>query len=95
VRILGRLDLIAQSAIYGDCTKQVERWCSAAEVATWRNLTDVRKTFSSADVVGDQFVFNIRGNRYRLIVSINFKLGIIAYEALLTHAEYDKGKWKH
>ncbi|HEV2235490.1 MAG TPA: type II toxin-antitoxin system HigB family toxin [Ktedonobacterales bacterium] len=95
MRILDRPDLIATALRHGDCLKQVERWCNIASAATWQSLAEVRRTFRDADSVGGQTVFNIKGNRYRLIVNINYKLGIIKFEQLLTHAEYDKGNWKH
>jgi len=57
-------------------------------------LSDVRQTFCHADLVGDKTVFNIKGNDYRLITVIRYDLGIIYIKDLLTHAEYDKGKWK-
>jgi mRNA interferase HigB len=43
--------------------------------------------------VGDKTVFNIKGSDYRLIVHINYAMGIIYFKHLLTHAEYDKGTW--
>jgi mRNA interferase HigB len=54
----------------------------------------VRKTFSSADAVGKWTVFNVKGNRYRLITEINYAFGRIHIRHVLTHAEYDRGIWK-
>lgn len=47
-----------------------------------------------AEVVEDFTVFNIKGNRYRLIVSIDYKKQLIYVKYILTHTEYDKEKWK-
>lgn len=79
---------------HGDCTSQIAKWYDLASKATWRNLADVRQTFRSADQVGDKTVFNIKGNSYRLIVKIEYDAGRVYIKNLLTHAEYDKGKWK-
>jgi mRNA interferase HigB len=54
----------------------------------------VRRTYSAAEAVGDYTVFNIKGNTYRLIARIEYRLQIIFVKAVLTHAEYDKDQWK-
>ena len=69
-------------------------WFDTAVEAEWRNLEDVRKTFPSADMVGDLAIFNIRGNNYRLIARMVFQYKRIYIKEFLTHAEYDKGGWK-
>jgi mRNA interferase HigB len=48
----------------------------------------------SVDKVGERFVFNIGGNKYRLIASIAFTPQLFWIKAVLTHADYDKGEWK-
>ncbi len=62
--------------------------------AEWRSLEDVRKSFPAADMVGDLAIFNIRGNKYRLIVRMVFQYKRIYIKEFLTHAEYDKEGWK-
>jgi mRNA interferase HigB len=51
--------------------------------------------YPTADAVGNFIVFNIKGNSYRLIVSIDYAIQTIYYKYFLTHAEYDKEKWKN
>jgi mRNA interferase HigB len=58
-------------------------------------FADLRATFPSADQVGDFVVFNIGGNKYRLIASIHFNRHKVYIRYLLTHQEYDSGNWKH
>ena len=60
-----------------------------------RSSPDVRETFGSADQVGKFTVFNIGGNKYRLIAVIHFNRGIVYFRNVLTHAAYDKGNWKY
>ena len=57
-------------------------------------LDELRATFPSADTVGDLIVFNIGGNKYRLIASIHFNRGKVYVRHVLTHREYDRGAWK-
>lgn len=64
------------------------------EQATFINFDALRLTFPSADKVGDLVVFNIGGNKYRLIASIHFNHGKVYVWHILTHREYDEGAWK-
>ena len=80
---------------YPDASKAVEAWHDIIKTAEWQNLEDVRQIYSSAEAVGNFTVFNIKGNTYRLIVSIDYEDGTIYYKYFLTHAEYDKDKWKN
>ena len=69
-------------------------WYKQSKKAQWKNLTETREMFSHADAVGECTVFNIGGNKYRLITKINYKAKIIYIRFVLTHFEYDKDKWK-
>lgn len=69
----------------------LERWCQIAEEAEWKNFSDIRVDFPNADYVGNQhYVFNIKGNNYRLIVVIKFTINRIFIRFVGTHKEYDK-----
>ncbi|NEO84254.1 MAG: type II toxin-antitoxin system HigB family toxin [Spirulina sp. SIO3F2] len=80
---------------YPDLMPVVEAWYKVVQAAQWQNLEDVRRIFSSAEAVGNFTVFNLKGNRYRLIVGLDYERQMIFYKYLLTHAEYDKDKWKN
>ena len=54
----------------------------------------LKKVFNAADKVGDLVVFNIGGNKYRLVAYVQFERQIVYVKAVMTHAEYDKGDWK-
>ena len=58
------------------------------------SIRDVRRSFPDADQVGEALVFNIRGNRYRLIATVFYPARTIYLKALLTHNEYDREEWK-
>lgn len=81
-------------ALYPDAKEPLDRWYKAAEKADWENIADVKQEFSHADAIGDCTCFNIGGNKYRLIVKINYIKKKIFIKHILTHSEYDKGKWK-
>lgn len=65
-----------------------------AKKSSWTCLNDIRATWRDTDVVDRWTVFNIKGNGYRLIASINYKSQTVFIKSVLTHAEYDKGAWK-
>lgn len=69
-------------------------WYKVATKAKWQNLVEVQQVFPKAEAVGNFTVFNIKGNKYRLIVSIDYKGQLIYIKYILTHAEYDKEDWK-
>jgi mRNA interferase HigB len=69
----------------------LERWYNVAEKAEWKNLSDIKVDFPSVDYAGNQhYVFNIKGNNYRLVVVIKFIFGYIYIRFVGTHKEYDK-----
>jgi len=70
------------------------RWFRIMQQTEFRGFNELRGVFPSADKVDDWIVFNIGGNKYRLITSIHFNRGKVYIRHVLTHAEYDKGDWK-
>ncbi len=88
-------NLRRDSASYADVVKPVEQWYTTVKAAQWLNLEHVRSIYQDAEAVGNFTVFNLKGNHYRLIVGIDYETQTIYYKYLLTHAEYDKGKWKN
>ena len=72
----------------------LEAWYQIAKHAQWESVADVRKAFNTADPVGRFVVFDIGGNKYRLIAVLHFNRGKLFVRHVLTHAEYDEGKWK-
>ena len=69
-------------------------WYYITKRACWTSLADVREDFRHADVVGLFTVFNIAGNKCRLIAAIKYRWGVVYIREILTHLEYNKGKWK-
>jgi mRNA interferase HigB len=74
-------------------------WYRVASKASWRRLQDVRSDYPHADAVTAASgrtvtVFNMGGNKYRLIVDILYAVEVVYVCTVLTHAEYSKGRWK-
>ena len=74
-----------------DAATALERWYELTEAAQWNSFADIKADFGSVDAVGNQhYVFNIRGNRYRLVVVVKFVMGYVFIRFVGTHDEYDK-----
>jgi len=94
MHVITRRTLKAFAEAHADAGIPLDVWYRTAKAAAWESIEDVRKTFAHADFVSPYTVFNIKGNTYRLIVTINYRYQKIFIKRVLTHAEYDKGTWK-
>lgn len=73
-----------------DAIQSLNDWYEIAKTADWSKLSDIRETFNTVDYVkNDRFVFNIKGNKYRLVVMIFFDIRTLFVRFIGTHAEYD------
>ncbi|NET57964.1 MAG: type II toxin-antitoxin system HigB family toxin [Symploca sp. SIO2E6] len=79
---------------YPDSEAALIRWFSLINSARFQTFDELRSVFPSADLVGNLIVFNIGGNKYRLITSIHFNRQKVYIRYILTHSEYDKEQWK-
>lgn len=74
-----------------DVKVALQEWTTVVKNSKWTCFADVKRTFNSVDNVGNQhYVFNIRGNNYRLVVVIKFTIQFVYVRFVGTHAEYDK-----
>ena len=78
---------------YPDSELSLRDWYHKTMNSQWKSFNDIRKTFSSVDYVGnDRYIFNVRGNKYRLIAVVIFISQKVYIRFIGTHAEYDKIK---
>ncbi len=94
MHIVSRKKLLEFAEIHADAADALDAWYRVSKSAEWVNLVNVRETYPSADIVSNFTVFNIKGNDYRLITSIVYTTQRIYIKYVLTHAEYNKDKWK-
>jgi mRNA interferase HigB len=78
-----------------DSESPLSRWFKIVQRSDFTSFNELRRTFPRADKVGDLIVFNIGGNKYRLIAAIHFNRNKLFIRHVLTHAEYDRGAWKN
>lgn len=84
---------------HSDAESWLKIWLLVVRKAAWQNLTEVRRTYPSADAVtlpsgNTVTIFNSKGNHYRLIVAIHYNTQRLYIRDFLTHAEYDSNRWK-
>lgn len=80
-------------AVHADANEPLKEWYKAVTKAYWRNFADMRRTFNSVDYVGnDRYVFNIKGNGYRIVAIVLFINQKVYIRFVGTHEEYDRIK---
>lgn len=76
---------------HSDAQSALNIWYHTTVSKTWKNLAEIKLTFNSVDYVGNnRYVFNIKGNNYRLIAIISFNAQKVYIRFIGTHADYDK-----
>lgn len=81
-------------SLHPDTTNALTQWYRLVKENDFASFVELREMFPSADQVGKLTVFNIGGNKVRLIAAIHYNRRKIYIRAVLTHPEYDEGKWK-
>lgn len=99
MRIIKKATLVSFWEKHPDSQVALERWHQLVDEARWQNLNDAKSTFPHADQVTVRsgrhvVIFNIAGNRYRLITAIHFNTQMVYILRVLTHQEYDRSRWK-
>jgi mRNA interferase HigB len=77
-----------------DAKAGLESWYAVMRKADWKTPAELRQVYPNSDLVGRRTVFNIAGNKYRLIARVNYQTQRVFVLHILTHAEYDRGAWK-
>ncbi len=95
MRVISRKILRDFCLNHVDVCEALYEWYRVVNQAHWQNLIDIQATYKNAEAVGNFTVFNIKGNHYRLIVDIIYSHQRVYIKYILTHSEYDKGKWKN
>ncbi len=94
MHVISRKRLREFWAKHREAESPLRAWYKLATVAQWKNFSDIRADCPRADRVGRCIVFDIGGNKFRLVVTARLDFGRLYVRHVLTHAEYDRGKWK-
>lgn len=95
MKLISNSALVRFAQIHPESTTVLQGWRKVIEKNSFQNWSELKNTFNSVDKVDDLTVFNVGGNKYRIIAFIRFARQIIYIKAVLTHNEYDKGQWKN
>ena len=94
MRIIDKKALAQFWKLHPQANPPLESWYLLMKTRDFANFAELRGSFRSADSVSRLVVFDIGGNKYRLITAIHYNTSLVYIRAVLTHAEYDLGKWK-
>jgi len=94
MHVISRKALLLFWQKHPDSKNSLVRWFKAMVANEFKTFNELRTPFPTVDKVGNLIIFNIGGNKYRLIVSIHFNRGKVYVRHVITHREYDKGAWK-
>ncbi|GHB62813.1 type II toxin-antitoxin system HigB family toxin [Persicitalea jodogahamensis] len=89
--VISKTILVEFCQQHSSASSALNDWYKRVKLADWNDLNAVKQTFNSTDYVGnDRFVFNVRGNRYRIVAMIFFDKRTVFIRFVGTHAEYNK-----
>ena len=95
MQVIGLLALQDLKNRHADVKTQVDAWLSEVEIAQWDSPQNIKLRYPSASFLSDnQVIFNLKGNKYRLLAKIDYKHKTILIKKSGTHAEYSKWKLK-
>lgn len=100
MNVITRKKLRDYALKHADAAGPLASWHRVVRAARWASIRDVRLIYATADAVTVKSgrivtVFNIGGNKYRLVTAIHYNRQRVYVRLILTHAEYDKGTWKN
>ncbi len=94
MHIISKRRLREFAVIHPVAREPLDVWYRICKKTAFESFAQLKKAFRSADKVGKYTVFDIGGNKFRLIAVIHYRYGKIYVRHVLTHKEYDRGLWK-
>jgi len=95
VRLLGTDKIDAFKKSHASYAGALDTWVTIVRATNWNNPVEVKQTFGKrVDFVGKQIIFDVHGNKIRVVSKIEYGIKILQITHVLDHATYDRGKWK-
>ena len=92
MRVISNRTLLRFAANHRDAVLPLQAWRKAVESGTFGGFADLKTSFCSVDRVGPYYVFDIGGNKYRVVAAIHFNRQMLFVRHVFTHRQYDR--WK-
>jgi mRNA interferase HigB len=92
VRVISNKTLTHFASVHGEAGAPLQAWRKVVLAATFSNFSELKRAFNATDKVGDFYVFDVGGNKYRVIAAIHFNRQMLFIRHVFTHQEYDR--WK-
>ena len=95
MHVISRKKLRQFSQTHPEAQSALDHWFRVARRADWQSFADVRRTFNTADFFHGKVIFDVGGNRYRIVAAIHYNRQKLYVRQVLTHQEYARGGWQH
>ena len=92
MRLVSNKALVIFAAGHREAEAPLQIWRRIIESSTFANFAELKRTFNTVDKAGDFFVFDIGGNKFRLVAAVHFNRRMVFIRHVFTHKEYDQ--WK-
>lgn len=90
MRVIARRTLLTFWKKHADAEGPLKAWFAEAKKATWRTMADIKRQYTTASIIdAERVVFNIGGNKYRLVVKLWFRGSAVWIKFIGTHKSYD------
>jgi mRNA interferase HigB len=91
MRVIARRTLKLFWEKHADSVNPLKIWYQTVSVSKWKSFAELKRQYGTVDAVGNErFVFDIKGNKYRLIAKIDFEFELVFIRFIGTHVEYDE-----
>lgn len=94
MHVITRKRLLDAAEVHSDCATAIDVWFRLMKHGRFGTFAELRSTFRSVDKVGDLYVFNVAGNKLRVVCAIHFNTGKVFIRHVMDHKSYDTGAWK-
>lgn len=91
MRVISRKALRLFWESHADARQALQAWYADVKRAQWKSPTDIKKAYRNASIIANnRVVFTVKGNKYRVVVTVQYKFGIVFIRFVGTHQEYDQ-----